>query len=87
MKSELKESENMDTKKRVYPYIGKFANERDSEDYVCVLFIDKNSGTVVAHGSDSSNSGTKGVGVYSTSWQENCFEILPLTAQIILQND
>jgi len=83
MKSELKESENMDTKKRVYPYIGKFANERDSEDYVCVLFTGEYKGMAIFCSSGSVYS----VGYYSTTWMESYFEVLPSTSQIILQND
>ena len=83
MKSELKEAKDITTKERKYPYIGKFINPTDAEDYVCVLFIDKNSGTTLACGSD----GRHIVGSYSEMWDEKSFEILPSTSQIVLQND
>jgi len=83
MKSELKEAENTSTKKRKYPYIGRYTSTEDSGIYVCVLFTERNTGTNVAYSSDCLHH----IGFYSTAWVESTFEVLPPNTQIILQND
>lgn len=84
MKSELKEAKDTTTKERKYPYIGKYINPEDSEDYVCVLFTGQGTGTVLVRGTDYL---LDDVGDYSGELDETVFKVLPSTYQIILQND
>jgi|WetSurMetagenome_2_1015567.scaffolds.fasta_scaffold00711_39 hypothetical protein len=83
MKSELKEAENTVIKEREYPYIGKYTEITNSDNYVCVLFTSPKKGIVIYCGVDSSYS----LGYWSADWCEEPFKVLQSTAQIVLQND
>lgn len=71
-----------ESKKKIeYPYIGYLSNHVNELTKTVVLFVSKNTGTVIAHDNESF------IGHYSKDWVETNFIPLPSSVTITLSND